>query len=418
MKSVGHILTGNVFNSALSFVISIIVLRHYDFEAIGMLYPLVGIMMMANQWLDLGMTTAFIKISSGFYHSDKERALSIFSTVLKTKLVLGLFVMIICLVMREHISILLFEGKNLHPHVLIIILTSFFSNMGTFFLAILQIEGKFKHIMYIKILPVTVKFFSILLLFQFDNREFWPLYAAFLFVPMGTFLGALPFCSVMKWMRLPFDREILIAIAVPAKWIFLSLVATVGIGQTDIFMVRSMAGSRELGLLMGGQKLSSVFPIFVGSLVTVLLPKVTSMVTIKELNFFFRRSLILIPFSLVGFLILYLLSDFLIPTLLGQRYVESIPVFKMYLLAFSVGLVITPVSLIVYRLNKEHWLSIMNWIQLIANIGGNYLLIPKYGAIGATLSTAFLRVIALVIIGRILWTSGVVNFKEDNHDSV
>jgi O-antigen/teichoic acid export membrane protein len=88
-----------------------------------------------------------------------------------------------------------------------------------------------------------------------------------------------------------------------------------------------------------------------------------------------------------------LLSPLVIKLLFGEQYIESISVFQILLVAFTFGVIINSISLVMYSINKAYLLTAMNWIQLPLNYFGNLLLIPMWQADGAAISTTILRIL-------------------------
>ena len=70
---------------------------------------------------------------------------------------------------------------------------------------------------------------------------------------------------------------------------------------------------------------------------------------------------------------------------------------------------ITPISTIIYKLNKEPFFIVLNLLQLTSNIILNYYLIPLYGATGASVATFSAKLIGLVLILIFLIRCGILD---------
>jgi O-antigen/teichoic acid export membrane protein len=98
-----------------------------------------------------------------------------------------------------------------------------------------------------------------------------------------------------------------------------------------------------------------------------------------------------------------------IPFVLGNKYNSSIDVFNIYMIGNIISLAVTPVSLVLYTLNKEPYFALLNFLQLISYVIGSYFLIPMYGAVGAAWMYVFTKVLGFVMIYYQLWKEKILS---------
>lgn len=414
-KKISIVLSGNLIASGLGFINSIFILRVLGTEDIGLLYPAIGFMLIFTSFADLGISPTFIKLGSSKEYEGEGDFRRIFNTTLRMKVVLGFVASIICMIFSKQFSIYAYGNAENQKYILMIIVGIFFQNISSFYTSYLQIQLNEKLLFLSKVIPVVIKFLLIIA-FYFTNyltidSLLWAFMAAPVLHFLFPFLFGVPF---HLYDRNSFDKKIMKKIFVFARWIALSGAINGIIGQTDILMTKSMLGSEDLGILVGGQKLSSPFILITSALVSMLLPKISSLSTFKELNFIFRKSLYAIPIILVALLVFVPLAPYIIDLFLGAKYQLSSKVFQIYLCSFLIGLYITPVSTILYKLNMEFTFFILNIIQLFLNIGLNSFLIPKYGPSGAAMATLCTGMFAVFFTLALIIKSGIP--KKDNFD--
>src|SRR5688572_3800206 len=109
-RSISLLISGNLVNAGLGFVSSILVLRKLDKESIALLYPLIGILMISEQFGDLGLSTSFVKIASNYAKSNKSRTLRICHLVFRLKLGLSVGVIVIGWLLAPLISQWIFSS--------------------------------------------------------------------------------------------------------------------------------------------------------------------------------------------------------------------------------------------------------------------------------------------------------------------
>ena len=373
-------------------------------------------MMIAAQVGDLGMSTSFIKLASSNYQTSQHQSLEYFKAIFKGKVYLATFIFIIGGLISIPLSRYMFQGPQYAFHVFLTFGATFFYILSHYASASLQVEGKVKMLSLSKIIPPAIKFIFLLVLFATNHLSLLLVLLGFFLVPISSFIIG-GFAATKKFLYTKTNSlQRLSEIFKYSKWILIATVATTAIGQVDVLMVRTICGVDELVILIGGQKLASALPLITLSLVTILLPKVSSMKNSKELNYYFRKTLLLLPCIVLLLLIGLPLAKYIIPFFLGEKYINAIPVFQIYFVGFGIGLFITPLSLILYRLNLEYVFAWLNLTQLALNIVGNYLIISRYGAIGAASISVLLSLLAVIITLWILFKHGISNYREtDRH---
>lgn len=418
-KSVSFILSSSILNSILGFIISIIILRNLPAKDIGVLYPLVSLLLMTNQFGDLGLSISFVKLFSRFKIDDivsegpqgKRQIDHLISTYFWLKFILAFVVSTLGFFYATKISILLLDTPKYAQWVQLTFVVAFFQFFMGLFQSLAQANGRFKHLALSRTLPQLVKFLGIVSFLLLNKLNFPRAFFFFFQLPILSLLIVMagPHAKrAFQSLHLGIDKKNVSKLYSVGKWICLSMVTNAAIAHSDILMTRSMVGDHELARLLGGQRLAAVLPLISTSLVTVLLPKVNSMHGKKELNFFIRKSIKFMPLISGVFLLAIPLAPFFIPLLLGQKYLSSISIFNAFLIVHTIDVFITPLGLVFYHLNKENVMSGINFIQMAVNLIGNYIFIPIYGAIAAAGTTLACKLIAGAVIFWILKKEGLL----------
>jgi len=395
VKSISIVFIANLIASFFGFISTLLSLRQLDTVSIAILYPTIGIMMIFAQFADLGITSAFIKNASIYYKTDPKEALPYFNITVRLKVSLALISMIVCILFSKQLSLYFLNDEKYFKLVQLIGIGTFFHVFSSFISANLQVMSKFKAFSLIKAIPPIFKTISLILLWYFDKFTLENVIIVTISVPILSVVLGLPYLSFKDFFKKIDYNKYFPKIYNVAKWVFISAITSSFLGQTDILMLSKMSGPLELEKLVAGLKLASPLPIFTIALTSTVLPKVSSMQTMKEVKFFVKKINLLIPLLLVGLLIIIPLSGYIIELLLGSRYINSISVFRIYIASFIVSIYITPLSTVIYRFNKEYLFTLLNIIQLIANVLINYFLIPIYGAPGAAFATFSVKFFAV-----------------------
>jgi O-antigen/teichoic acid export membrane protein len=409
-RNIYKFLSASVLASACGFIGSTINLRNLTTEEISVLYPIIGVLLISAQFGDLGFTPAIIKNASIHYKNNIERSFQFLNMGFRIKFVLAIVVTIVSVLCAPLISQSIFSHLNYVDEIRLISCAIFFHIILSFIESTLQVESRINTLSAIKIVLPVVKLVGILY-FYFSNQ------LTVLNVLFSIIFSYIIACSIgymfLNKKIFKFSstyKNELIPLYDVAKWVTLSAIIVSFTAQCDILMVRSMAGAEELKRLAGAIQLNSVLPIMAMAIYTIVMPKVNAMNGKKELNYFFRKTLLLLPIILVLSIFMYFSSEFLIGVILGDRYLSSVSVFKIYLIGTMITIYVTPISTILYKLNLEKYFIFINLSQVVINILVNYFLIGPYGAEGAAFATVLTRFLALFIVLAFLYKHEIIQY--------
>lgn len=401
IQSISIMLSANATSVLIGFFITIIALNGLSDSAIGILFPLVSITLMVKQFSDFGLNRTFI-----IKASDKSRGFSykyaLHNNYFWLKVIIGVLVSIIGILLSSPISQVLFSTNDHQIWVAISFALLFFQIISMYFLATLQVQNAFKQLSLTKILPQLIKLIGLASLLYTSTLNFENAFIFYMAIgPLVLLLSInrkniLPIKSTIK---LNHSKELIRV----GKWIWISMIASAGIAHFDILMVRSIAGDTELARLVAGQRLASVILILSTSLSLVLLPKVSSTTTIKELQYFVRKVLTYLPLLFVFTLIIIPFTPFITLLLLGERYYEAAGIFNIYLVANTLAFILSPLGLVLYKLKQERAIALIALAQFLFNIIGNYYFIPLYGATASASITLACKILAALFMFPLLY---------------
>jgi O-antigen/teichoic acid export membrane protein len=408
VRAFSIVMAANFAVTAIGFLSSILLFRSQSAELISTIFPLVGLLLFLDQVSDMGLSVAYIRFASADFEESREKFLRTTNTAFLAHTLLVTAFVAAAILGAAPISGWLFQTEAHAKWVAYTAAWAWLYSLGNFLQCVLQAQKRFHWIAWGRLLPNVVKAGLLLALVLLRVHDFAYFFAAFLATPALTILILAPALE-LRWFlpRRPAPGEFRRLLDF-SKWIFVSGVAVACISQLDLFMLRSMASESEVVRFLGGQRLASVLPLLIGTMVTVLLPKVSSYRTKAELRFFVRKALLLSPFLFLFILSFSLTAPWVIPRALGAKYDASVPIFQAYCWVYSIDSVITLSSLFVYGLRLVHWFSLLNLVQLGLNFALNLLLIPKYGAMGVCVSAGLIRLLAVPLMLFLGWRESVL----------
>lgn len=178
------------------------------------------------------------------------------------------------------------------------------------------------------------------------------------------------------------------------------------LGLTNVFVIISMRfgylatdkilGSEELGIFSAANTLALVFPLITTSLMNVLLRETA---TQKET---FLKKIIAnqkqyAPILLIFLFLAILLSKYFIVFIFGDKYIASIPIFRILLIPYIGGIFFTPLQSYFYS-HRPKTIMTVQFMQMLVIICGSLIFINIYGLIGVALSIMLSRIAVWIYI--------------------
>ncbi len=385
------VLSGNIVAQGIGFLNIIIISRDLGPEQYGIFSLLLAIFTVAVQISDFGVSTSYVKYVS----ENLSKAKGIFVTVILSKVALSLIIIVALYFLSGVISDFFFDSRKYQKLIELIAVAILFQSFFGVIVGHFQAIQNFKVFSYLNITHNLLKLLSVIIIsFSFSQEkhlEYFMLSYAFVVIFL-IFSISIKNYKLFRYIK-QFDFNYFIQIYKLGFWVFLSSLAVMVIMRLDIMMLQKMSNSLEVGYYSVAMNLAMIFPLITTSLVTTLLPKMDEFLKNHTVKEYVKRVLSNTKYVIGILIILELISPFVIKILFGEQYIESISVFQILLVAFTFGVIINPISLVMYSINKAYLLTAMNWVQLPLNYFGNLLLIPMWQADGAAISTTILRIL-------------------------
>ncbi len=175
----------------------------------------------------------------------------------------------------------------------------------------------------------------------------------------------------------------------------------------DTIFIKYFLDTSQVGIYSVGRTLIQVFSFIPLALTTIIMPRVAKEDGSKKIKKGLKIiSIITFLISIVIFLLLVIFGKYIIILLFTEKYIEALTV--LYIL--SIGQIFLVIHLIYSAywqgIGKPNYSSAIILICCILNIVGNFVLVPRFGIVGAAISTTITSVIAFLI------TMGVYYYEQ------
>jgi len=255
-------------------------------------------------------------------------------------------------------------------------------------LSFLQAKKDFYHYSVVKLAYYVGLLFCVLLGVQFNIKR--------LHYYLLTYIGISIIIFVSKRFKISFvefNSKIAGRFWNFGKWLILYHILRMLNMRLDFFWLSKFFSGEILGHYSAALKLVNIFAVLIGTFPVLLLPKASSMKTIKDLEKYWIENKKIIVFLLISWVLIFAFSPFVIKVLLGPEYVQSIPIMLILLFSLLPQIFVLSLIYIFLAMGKTVYLFLITVIQTIALLITVPLLIKKMGMIGS----AYGKVIAFVL---------------------
>ena len=187
------------------------------------------------------------------------------------------------------------------------------------------------------------------------------------------------------------------------SWIAASL--AISSVPLDNYFLLKFAGPVATGIYAAPYKILAITDQLAGNFSRVLAPRFSSFTNDTQAIIFSKKTIPIVLFVISAILTAGILAEPIVRILLGNEYINSIPVFRVVAASYAFYFADTiAVSLIVYYLGKPNITFLITIIVIIIWAISSYILIPKYQAIGAAFADLISGITALSLFtGFVVW---------------
>lgn len=403
-RSTGVVLGGNLLNAAIGFAAMMLISRVLAEDRFGLFSVALAVMTVSTGLADLGIGTGLVRFASRALDKDREQADIVFKAAYRVEVAISLLVVVIGWLIAPTVAAFLGKGTELVLPIRLGFIGAGAMSMLSFVTAVFQSWQQFAALSAVNIFGNIFKITAIIWLWQSAKLQEIPALAVYAAAPaLALVIG---FAIMPRdWMNRPTTPQINQAyrqLFAFNKWLTVSYLINSLITRIDVFVLARTKELAVVGIYSLGFQLAQIFPILIGSIVTVLLPQVSRMSTGEEFSRFFRKSLVISALFLVALVPMIIIIDPVIKTLL-PAYVDSIGIFRLLFAGFAINIIFNPLSTVLLAKDRPQLITVTNAIQLIVAIAANIILVPVYGAYGAAYAFIIWTAVGAIVIGVMLF---------------
>jgi O-antigen/teichoic acid export membrane protein len=388
IKTIFAVCSGDIISKLLAVLSTIILIRTLDHDDYGLYTNFMAVMSFISVSIGYGMNVSTTRFSAAYLSVHREQPRNIYTLNLAVQLVLYIPIGVAVLCYAPQISRIFF-GTDVYAMA---VMLGGAASVGLLIIqlasSIFQSSQDFKMYVVLLILRQLCILSAIIALFVFNYRSFTDVSVAISLVQIVFGMAVLFYLKdwlSVTGLELGTLRRLWTSGGTLALYfLFLSL-----FGQLDIFMLSRFRAPDEIAIYGVALRYYGLALMILPSIHLVLLPQFSSVEygDHEKQRAFIMQWLKLSSLFIVPVLVLAFFTEPIFGILNGQRYVASIPLFRLFCIGIFISLVFSPLVNILIANDDHRFLLALSVSVFLLNFAGHYYFTSQYGAIGACIVT-------------------------------
>lgn len=397
LKDGAWLVAANAGSAGFGFLTLLLISRTLGPDRFGVFSTASAVLMLILEMSDLGINSGLIRFTTPLLaRGEHARAADVLGLAARSRVVISVVVTVTGLLSSQFLAKQVFHSLSLKPLIdqafIGFIPVMLLSLLG----AVLQAHQRFRAFSATNLISGAVKLLLVFILLC--AHRLTPASSLWAII-IGPAVGA-----VAAWIMIPkgtvrfgkADSDLAAQLRTFSGWMTVWALAISLLSRLDTLMLQRSLGALSVGIYSAGFQLAYAFTLVVTAFGTVLTPRITTLST-EQLRQIFSRFWQYA--ALVGALALIVIAagSLLVPSLFGEKYLASIPIFRLIMVGqFFYGLSIIPDG-ILYAMNRPVIFATNAVIQLILKYALNLWLIPRYGVQATGFSFIAVNLLAVAL---------------------
>lgn len=300
----------------------------------------------------------------------------------------------------DFISFAIFKETGYNSVLFVAFLVAFFTLLNSFFGKLIRIYLKPYNYFYLITSTSFLSFLFILFFVLKTNLGIIGIFYGYLLANIfSLFLG---FGLTFSSYTLSFSRSILKSLLIFGLPLVLVSIFSLVLTLADRFFLASFMTLRDVGIYSVGIKISHILFLVIGGFQLAWSPFAFSIYKKKNANQTFAKTLKYFTIITCGIaLVITIFSREIVTIIAGSEYINASSVVGLLSLATIACGSYYIVSLGVSFSQKTHHIAWTSGLAVILNIALNLILIPKFGMIGAAVTTLLSYCVSSYLLYRV-----------------
>ncbi len=392
LHQTAFVTVGSLINGLSLFVLNIALARSLNQELFGIFSLSVIAISVVAEMSDFGLNAGLLRFAPYYIATNQtDKLKQLVKTIWRWRVALTWALTIGGFILAQPIAKYVYGQVKVAPYLA-------YASFGVggvvllgFLATFLQANQRFLYNASVQSLKGFLRLVIAVILMAFGVTNVFAYLSVYIFVPWILFIinfKVLP----ENFRKVEVDQEIKQKLhSQLARFSFwLTITSLVGIfsSRVDQIMISHYLGLADVAVFTVAWQLLQFFPVISNSITSVLMPKISSLSNKAELAVFVKRTFKWIVVGVLGIAILVYPSQYLISFFFGRKYDAAMPLYVILAYGTLLSVLAIPFTLAIIVFNRTHIATISGFMQLLINVVGNFIFIPRYGIMGAAYTFA------------------------------
>lgn len=388
---------GSILHKLIAFVLLPIYTTKLDISEYGAL----GLILTAGSVLFIifmfGMSKAIFR--SYFDYQDELERKKVITTGFLLLLISSIILIVIGFLSADFLSLLIFDTQDYRFHFILVIATTAFEILSIIPIVILRIEKKS-----VSFISFQTSFLILrlgLIIYLILGRNWGIIAVLFSDLIIGALSCIVLYIYVRKSFVLQFSKEESIKMLKLGLPLIPADISVLVFSAIDRYFINYYSTTDEVGLYNLAYKFGDLITVLFATPMALIWPVVFfSYKKHNNIKEFYTKALTYSCFiAFFLFLLFSLLSKELIQIMSDKEYWASYTVIPIIVLTYAIWSLRKSINVAILLKRKTNVEAIIFFIGAVLNVGLNFLLVPRYGMMGAANAT----IITYIVLAAILF---------------
>lgn len=397
LHQTGYVAIGSLVNGFSLFALNIALARFLNQELFGIFSLAVAALSVIAEMSDFGLNAGLLRFAPYYISTNQtDKLKQLVKTIWRWRVSLSMILTCGGIIFSYPIAKYIYGQVKVAPYLA-------FASIGVggvillgFLATFLQANQRFVYNATVQSLKGFLRLVIALILMAFGVKNVFIYLSIFIFIPWILFIfnyRVLP----ENFRKVEIDQEVKqklhTQLARFSFWLTIASLVAIVSSRVDQTMISHYLGLVDVAVFSVALQLLQFFPIISNSISSVLMPKMSSLKNKTELTAFVKKAFRWVLVGTIGVALLVYPSQYLIRFLFGQKYDAAMPLYVILAYGTLLNVLAIPFSLAINIFNRTHISVIFVFVQLLINIVGNFIFIPRYGIMGAAYTFAVSNVL-------------------------
>lgn len=408
LREVAVTYSGQLVGSGIGFVIQLLLQRALGPAQYGILGIAVSAATLTAVLTDAGLSHAMVRFASrdlADHPDDRSPAMARFLAALLLRLSLTGVVSLVGFLTARWVAVTVFEEPALEGPLTWVYLGLVGGTLYGYWQFFIQTFQKFGLRSVVAVAVAVIRFGGFAAIWALDILSPTTMIMVDAAVNLTGFALGMAFSPRgLTRVRREQVREAVAEILPYCRFTGILIIGDTIFNELDTFMLGMFKDSHMVGLYRAAWTYAMVLGFLNLSVSNVLFPKVTALSNAHDLRAFMKTIVKFTGLLAIATLPALPVVSWWIPWY-EPRFADATYIFYIMYVGLVFELIFGPLQYVLYSLDRPGVLAGTAVLKIVLNVGGNLLLIPRYGAYGAATATIVTRVLGgLIAVGVILRT--------------